>query len=229
MIYVMSDIHGDRDKFEKIMKKIELKPDDKLYVLGDIIDRGKDGIGILLDLMKMDNAIVLLGNHEWMFLNAIKPTANMNDIKLWYRNYGNVTHDAYLELPIETQNKLQEFILHMPITAEVTINGKNYLLVHGAPPELQYKLYSTFIPEREFATWERIKPNDIMPKGKTVIFGHTPTDDYQSDRPLRIWHGADKIGIDCGCGHSHPACRLACLRLDDMKEYYSDKSNQEIV
>lgn len=59
----MSDIHGDRDKFEKIMKKIELKPDDKLYVLGDIIDRGKDGIGILLELKKMDNAIVLLGNH----------------------------------------------------------------------------------------------------------------------------------------------------------------------
>ena len=223
MIYVMSDIHGDRDKFEKIMKKIELKPDDKLYVLGDIIDRGKDGIGILLELKKMDNAIVLLGNHEWMFLNAIKPTANMNDIKLWYRNYGNVTHDAYLNLPSETQKQIHEFILHMPLTAEVTVNDNNYLLVHGAPPELQYKLYATCIPEKEFSTWTRLSANDIMPKGKTVIFGHTPTDEYQSCIPLSIWYGADKIGIDCGCGHPHPACRLSCLRLDDMIEFYSNE------
>ena len=59
----MSDIHGEREKFNSIMEKIKLKPEDKLYVLGDIIDRGKDGIGILLDLMEMDNATVLLGNH----------------------------------------------------------------------------------------------------------------------------------------------------------------------
>ena len=63
MIYVMSDIHGMKDKFHFIMEKIKLKPDDKLYVLGDVIDRGKDGIEILLDLMDMDNATILLGNH----------------------------------------------------------------------------------------------------------------------------------------------------------------------
>ena len=30
------------------------------------------------------------------------------------------------------------------------------------------------------------------------------------------------LGIDCGCGHPHSACRLACLRLDDMEEFYSE-------
>ena len=222
MIYVMSDIHGMKDKFYLIMEKIKLKPDDKLYVLGDVIDRGKDGIEILLDLMERDNATVLLGNHELMMLNAIKPTASMVDIKLWYRNYGNVTYDAFINLSIEKQKEIHNFIINMPLTAEVTVNGKKYLFVHGAPPELQYRLYSKFMPEKDFATWERLNPNDIMPKGKIVIFGHTPTDEYQTNNPLSIWYGADKIGIDCGCGHNHPACRLACLRLDDMKEFYSD-------
>ena len=222
MIYVMSDIHGMKDKYYLIMEKIKLKPDDKLYVLGDVIDRGKDGIEILLDLMERDNATVLLGNHELMMLNAIKPTATMVDIKLWYRNYGNVTYDAFINLPIEKQKEIHNFIINMPLTAEVTVNSKKYLLVHGAPPELQYRLYSKFIPVRDFATWERLNSNDKMPKDKTVIFGHTPTDDYQTNNPLSIWHGADKIGIDCGCGHPHPACRLACLRLDDMEEFYSD-------
>ena len=43
--YVMSDIHGDYDKFKKMMKKINFNTEkDKLYVLGDAIDRGPDGL-----------------------------------------------------------------------------------------------------------------------------------------------------------------------------------------
>jgi len=61
-----------------------------------------------------------------------------------------------------------------------------------------------------------------MPKGKTVIFGHAPTEFYQEDVPLKIWNNNDKISIDCGSGNEHNACRLACLRIDDMTEFYSD-------
>lgn len=222
MIYIMSDIHGEREKFNSIMEKIKLKPEDKLYVLGDIIDRGKDGIGILLDLMEMDNATVLLGNHELMLMNAISPTASMIDIKTWYRNHGDVTYNAYMELPTETQNKILEYISRMPLSVELTVNEKTYILVHGAPSELKYRMSLSHIPDIEFSTWVRLKANEIIPKGKIVIFGHTPTDDYQLDIPLKIWFADDKIGIDCGNGYNHPAYRLSCLRLDDLQEFYSD-------
>ena len=65
-------------------------------------------------------------------------------------------------------------------------------------------------------------PDDKIPNDKTVIFGHTPTEYYQDDIPLKIWHGGDKIGIDCGSGKTRSSCRLACLRLDDMAEFYSE-------
>ena len=35
-----------------------------------------------------------------------------------------------------------------------------------------------------------------------------------------IWKGDNAIGIDCGSGYEYG--RLSCLRLDDMKEFYSD-------
>lgn len=38
--YVMSDIHGLWDKFEKMMNLLNLKDNDKVYFLGDVIDRG---------------------------------------------------------------------------------------------------------------------------------------------------------------------------------------------
>lgn len=74
MIYVMSDIHGERKKFDEIMRKIKLKPKEKLYILREVIDRGKDGIEILLELIKMNNATVLLGYLEIMMLKSIAPT-----------------------------------------------------------------------------------------------------------------------------------------------------------
>ena len=55
----------------------------------------------------------------------------------------------------------------------------------------------------------------------------TPTVHYQSGDKMSIWHGNHVIGIDCGCGfHSERAgvgCRLACLRLEDMNEFYSEE------
>ena len=52
MIYVMSDIHGQKRRFDSVMKKIKLQPDDTLYILGDVIDRNPDGIKILRQIMR---------------------------------------------------------------------------------------------------------------------------------------------------------------------------------
>ena len=60
MIYVLSDIHGQKRRFESIMKQINLQPEDTLYVLGDVIDRNPDGIKILRKLMAMPNVKMLL-------------------------------------------------------------------------------------------------------------------------------------------------------------------------
>ena len=50
MIYVMSDLHGCYDKYIAMLEKINLKYDDTLYILGDVIDRGPDRVKILLDI-----------------------------------------------------------------------------------------------------------------------------------------------------------------------------------
>ena len=72
MIYVMSDIHGQKRRFDSVMKQINLQPDDTLYILGDVIDRNPDGIKILRQIMAMPNAKMLLGNHELMMSSLVK-------------------------------------------------------------------------------------------------------------------------------------------------------------
>ena len=49
MIYAVSDLHGCYDKYRKLLER--LTSDDSLYILGDIVDRGSEGMKILLDLI----------------------------------------------------------------------------------------------------------------------------------------------------------------------------------
>ena len=68
----MSDLHGCYDKYLQMLEKIKFNKDDTLYVLGDSIDRGDDGIKILLDMMKRPNVVPMLGNHEYMAYSVLK-------------------------------------------------------------------------------------------------------------------------------------------------------------
>ena len=51
--YVISDIHGEYDKFVELLDKIKLQDTDTLYILGDILDRGPHPIKTLLKIMNM--------------------------------------------------------------------------------------------------------------------------------------------------------------------------------
>ena len=39
MTYVMSDIQWNLRRFDSVMERINLQPDDTLYILGDVVDR----------------------------------------------------------------------------------------------------------------------------------------------------------------------------------------------
>lgn len=227
MIYVMSDIHGNREKFDDLLKQIELKDEDTLYILGDIVDRGPDPIGILLQVMKMNNVKMLLGNHEYMMLQAYYSQCpkeeQVNCIARWNRNGCDVTISSLDKLSVEELNNVYEYVNSLPLNLEVEVNGTKYLLVHGFPAELYGKRDFKTLKngdKKAYAVWERMTKEDVMPEGKTVIFGHTSTDHYQSCTPPRIWYGDRMIGIDCGGGYGEGG-RISCLRLDDMKEFYA--------
>lgn len=64
MTYIISDIHGNYDKFHKLLYKIKFSDADTLYINGDIIDRGPNPIKLLLEVMQSQNMIFILGNHE---------------------------------------------------------------------------------------------------------------------------------------------------------------------
>ncbi len=244
MIYVMADIHGNRRRFDSVMNQICLTSEDTLYVLGDTIDRHMDGVRILQQLMEMPNARLLLGNHEYMMLQAmthlVDPEGGESEFekakhyRRWYRNGGRVTHANISHIGRREREKIFAFLKDLPLSYEAEAGGVRYRLVHAAPAEL-YPVYGRdFTDEREFAVWQRWNGEEFPLLDCVTVFGHTPTMYYQKADPMRIWYGNGVIDIDCGSGFSDeskkgvlPGGRLACLRLDDMREFYSEEPERE--
>lgn len=230
MIYVMGDVHGNDRRFHSILEQIDLRPNDTLYLLGDVIDRFPGGIRILRSIMQMPNVRMLLGNHEYMMLKALDGNWGESALQLWYRNGGNVTHDYWKHIKKSARAEIVAYLMTLPLNIDITVNDIHYKLVHAAAEDLYSAYKWKYGSKREFAVWMRWRVFDHPPAGYTMIFGHTPTVYYQPDNPLAIWYDTNRIGMDCGSGFPDTPQedfpiqgRLACLRLDDMKEFYSEE------
>lgn len=236
MIYVLTDIHGNERRFDSIMEQICLQPGDTLYILGDVIDRHPGGIRILRRIMTMPNAKMLLGNHEYMMLRALGHPYddNLDDgraLAHWYRNGGKVTHDHLKRIRKSLRQEIVEFLLSLPLSADLTVNATAYKLVHGAPAE-DYNHDPKYKNPVHFAVWKRLEADATLSGQYTLIFGHTPTKHYRDCIPMEIWREQNRIGMDCGSGYPEDGPestygRLACLRLDDGKVFYSQEQDTE--
>ena len=226
MIYALSDIHGYQAAFDQILSMIDLQPEDHLYIIGDVVDRGPHGIELLQRIREMPNITLMLGNHEYMMINRLRNPDDWDLMRLWYKNGGRETEEQFKALDTDEKESILSYLEGLPVQLDVPVGGTNYLLVHACPTELFEQYTGWYENETEFAVWKRIDGFTSLPEGKTVIFGHTPTINLQeTEDKMRIFHTERRIGIDCGCAYPDLGGQLACLRLDDLKEFYSDEKD----
>jgi hypothetical protein len=83
--YVVSDVHGYRDDFVRGLDDAGFGGDDELWILGDLLDRGPDGIGVIEHVRSLQEEMpgqvhVLMGNHEILALGRYRfPRSKFGD------------------------------------------------------------------------------------------------------------------------------------------------------
>ncbi|MBQ6569059.1 MAG: metallophosphoesterase, partial [Clostridia bacterium] len=72
MTYVFGDLFGEYEKYRDMLAKINLKSTDVVYILGNVIDYGEEGIEILTDMSYRANVIPVIGEHEYYALKVLR-------------------------------------------------------------------------------------------------------------------------------------------------------------
>ncbi len=231
MTYVISDIHGEYDKYIAMLQKINFKDQDTLYILGDVVDRGERPVDILQDMMLRPNIYPIIGNHELMALDLLKALSVeitdknyathidrklMDNLMQWQFNGGETTIKQFQKLPTEEREYILEYLEEFVPYEIVTINGKHFLLVHSG--------LGNFSPERELDEYSLEELTYIRPDYDRkyidddnffIISGHTPTLAI-SGKP-EIYKNKNNICIDCGASFDG---KLSCICLETMEEFY---------
>lgn len=234
MIYVMSDIHGEYEKYLAMLEKINFDDDDILYILGDVVDRGRYPLEILRDMKSRKNVYPIMGNHDKMALDVM--TKLLDDVQNsdadepldddlvfalieWEYNGGGTTIEEFQPMTDEERFELLDYIATFSPYKIVNINDKTFILVHAGLGDFSIDkgLDEYSISDLSFVRFDydvQYYDDDSI----YIITGHTPTPTFIIGEP-RIYYSHNNICIDCGA--TFEGGRLACLCLDTMEEFYT--------
>ena len=227
--YVVSDIHGEYNKFMAMLELINFTDNDTLYLLGDILDRGPEPIKILKDLSFRSNAFCLLGNHEILAIDVLADllveikeencethidTSIINKLITYQSNGGDITLAQFKNLPYEERFELLDFLKEFELYDVVDVGDKTFILSHTGNINPNKALSEHSIEELTFMRADYDK-QVFTDEPVYIVCGHTPT--LAITGKPEIYRKNNFINIDCGATFGG---RLACLRLDDLKEFY---------
>ena len=217
-VIAISDVHGNLEYLQGLLKKLDLRDEDTLVFCGDIMEKGPqslDTLHFLMDLNERRRCWFVLGNcdywydehdhskpcRDWYVRDYLLTNANGNGPGLLQQmcDAAGVTVDENFD--IDTYYKALgdmfphefEFLASMPQVIETD----KYIFVHGGLPEGDPKTWDG---------WYCMKNDDFMGQGrkfdKWVIVGHWPVMLYRQDitcaNPI-IDRESHIISIDGGC------------------------------
>lgn len=205
MSYVCSDIHGLWDRYARMKMYTQ---EENVYILGDVIDHGPDGIKIIKDIMETPRIHLLLGNHEHMMMRALYH----NDIRAlhqWIKeeNGGVITKDAFCKESLESQEEILNYLNNCYITKNVIENDVSFALTHSGPARLNLLYNKSNSQDKELALWYSPYCDDAYVSLESYnnehiwIIGHIPVQTLFND-PLQEFKAVSLqniIDIDCGC------------------------------
>jgi calcineurin-like phosphoesterase family protein len=224
--YAISDLHGEFLLYDKVCKF--LKPEDKVYFLGDATDRGGRSFRTMQAILSNPQWIYLCGNHEDMLADAIYEYYEGDSTECYMElvsNGGLSTFDSWMQngASFEWYNIIKKLPTY---ETYYNNNGILILLSHaGFTPE--WKDGHILIPSsRSQLLWDRKHLDDNNWDEEHLgnvacVHGHTPQS-YQIPEEQEWEQGAHwycnnhKINIDCG---AHWTKYTVLLDLDTFDEY----------
>lgn len=185
---VVGDIHGCYDELMKLLKKVKLKPTDRVISVGDLISKGPK-VREVLDLFMTDRRFsTVIGNHDL----TLRRYWNGEDIEL---------KQAHKETHKKLRRKKDKYLTYLNSLPFIIDLGTHIVVHAGLRPNVELHSQTTgdltrirvLGPDRESeegTPWYHVYGGE-----KIVLFGHWP-----AAEPRR---GPKAIGLDTGCVYGY--------------------------
>ena len=251
--YAVSDVHGNYTLLRKILDKIGFfndKKPHKLLMNGDLLDRGQEAnqlIDFMIDLMRKDMLIFVLGNHEELLIQCLQELARGSVSE---HHYLNGTWNTLLQISEMNEdeayanpNELIRRVIDSPLYKQLlTIcvdyyETPNYIFTHGwipcftqgYGPYVKYT-YNHDWRNADIDSWRRARwhngmelacKHHVVEPDKTIVCGHWNT----SFGHARI----NKHGTEWGADANFSPFYADGIIAIDAATYYSKKINCIII
>jgi len=152
-IALISDIHGNLEALNAVLKEIKKRKINKIICCGDIIDYGGNS-NECVEIIKKNEIKSVLGNHDYT-------AATLDDID-WFSYIAQRTAEITNKLLTEKNKK---FLLKMP----KVIKYENLFIVHGSPRDYLHEYIYPDTPDSIFKDFFNIVKKQIIAMGHSHI------------------------------------------------------------
>jgi len=124
--YVAGDIHGEYHKLQRKLAGIGFdRKRDRLFCVGDLVDRGADSEAVV-QCLKYDWFYSVCGNHEEMIVNAAQ-----YGLSTWFYMNGG---EWWLSSDAATQTEIAGLLSTLPLVIEIDTDNGTVGIVHADMP-----------------------------------------------------------------------------------------------
>jgi len=126
--YLVGDLHGHLSQLRRQLEDIQFDPRvDRLFFLGDLVDRGSDSEGVL-SMVDQRTCFSVIGNHEAMMIAGLEERG----ADLLHRVNGG---DWFYHLPTERRQQIVDQVRSWPWAIEIDTGAGRAGLVHANIPD----------------------------------------------------------------------------------------------
>ena len=220
--FVVGDVHGEFPTLERLLERVAFTPSDRLFALGDLVDRGPQSADAIAWLESGRITLSVRGNHEQMLLERLDSAEREGRLP-W------TTPQWFVdEVPPAHWPRWREAIWKLPIAATVRTAAGPVGLVHAAPTARHWETMCTRIEDGHGDTiWlamnstarargdarraaEEGVPTDGTIHGvRAVLTGHAVGGD--------VTRTANVLHVDTGSGFREGRLTLARIDVDPIE------------
>lgn len=222
-LLVLSDPHGHREEFERLLERANFSKEDILVIVGDLPERGLDSLGLIRKVMELSEThcvYTLMGNvenHRLFCLHSEDERwqkelleAALNAKELWgssllqqmlseagYPLTAGLDTKAVFPVLRERFQRELAFLESRPTVLET----QNRIFVHGGLPHENLSLLLSEDRNR-FLKWDHFLSYGLSFQ-KTLVVGHWPVTLYSKSYPNCTPYYSETqnvLCIDGGCG-----------------------------